>query len=501
MKLIKFIFLNLCVVSLYGQQINPDGLNKFYHANGILSAEGYLREGKPDGYWKNYYENGLLMSEGNRREFLLDSTWIFYSEDGQLVKKINYKEGKKDGLQVLFFQDYYIEENYKDDLREGFLKKFYLSGSIKEEIPLVNGKEHGIGREFNKDGLVITLNTYLNGIIVGKEIINRYDRNNKRQGKWKFFYDEGNLQLEGFYKADKKHGFFKQYSRDGSLLGIAKYEEDVLITDAVELVSYDLKYEYYEDGKVKSIASYKGKQKEGLFREFSKEGTLTSASIYEKDIVISKGLLNDNGFKDGSWVEYYSSGTIKSKGTYKGGVKVGLWEHYYENGNLEQKGNFNNEGLAEGEWIWYFDNNQILKIENFRRGLEEGEVVEYSREGALIAKGVYIEGKREYEWFIVVDGVKLEGNYKYGERDGLWKLFNREGLLIFEGSYIDGFENGLHKWYYDNKEIREIGNFRMGVKYGEWKKFMEDGSLFITIEFLDDNEIKVDGEELFKKGD
>lgn len=75
--------------------VNPNGYNSFYFANGKLSSEGTMRDGKPDGYWKTYWENGTLKAEGNRKNFELDSTWTFYDENGKTTLQINYLNGKK----------------------------------------------------------------------------------------------------------------------------------------------------------------------------------------------------------------------------------------------------------------------------------------------------------------------------------------------------------------------------------------------------------------------
>ena len=68
-----------------GQNINPNGYNKFYYDNGKISSEGKMNNGKPDGYWKTYLPNGKMKSEGNRKNFLLDSAWKFYDDNGILT--------------------------------------------------------------------------------------------------------------------------------------------------------------------------------------------------------------------------------------------------------------------------------------------------------------------------------------------------------------------------------------------------------------------------------
>ena len=84
-----------CYAQENGAQNLQNGPAKFYHANGKVSSEGTMLNGKPDGYWKTYYENGILKSEGNRKNFQLDSIWKFYSQEGALVSEFNYLDGKK----------------------------------------------------------------------------------------------------------------------------------------------------------------------------------------------------------------------------------------------------------------------------------------------------------------------------------------------------------------------------------------------------------------------
>ena len=60
-----------------------------------------------------------------------------------------------------------------------------------------------------------------------------------------------------------------------------------------------------------------------------------------------------NGQREGAWVGYHDSGTLKRKGNYKNGYQEGVWVHYYENTQLEYKGNYK-DGYQEGAWISYY---------------------------------------------------------------------------------------------------------------------------------------------------
>ena len=126
-------------------------------------------------------------SEGNRKNFQLDSTWKFYNEQGVLTSEYFYGEGKKNGIKKLFnseSQKLVSEENFVNDVKQGYTF-FYKEDYKHKEVPFVNGKEEGIGREFSKDSLILTITVYKNGYVTREEKINRKDKFGKKQGNWK----------------------------------------------------------------------------------------------------------------------------------------------------------------------------------------------------------------------------------------------------------------------------------------------------------------------------
>ena len=57
---LSLIISGLFIDMALGQDIDPNGYNVFYYANGNKSSEGTMVNGKPDGYWKTYYSNTIL---------------------------------------------------------------------------------------------------------------------------------------------------------------------------------------------------------------------------------------------------------------------------------------------------------------------------------------------------------------------------------------------------------------------------------------------------------
>lgn len=479
---------------LAGQnEIDPNGYNVFYYENGNKSSEGTMVDGKPDGYWKTYYENGILKSEGNRENFLLDSTWRFYDEEGKLVMKINYEAGKKSGLRVSYRKNEIVEENFENDIKQGLSTYYYPDSTVMKTINFVDGREDGLAKEFGEDGRVVTLTTYKKGYVVSRERINRLDASGRKQGLWKFFHENGRVRLEGNYSNDLKDGFFKEYDEEGKLLATAKWIEGEKQEDAVELVKLEVAKDYYPDGSVMTMQTFRNGVAQGVRRDYDLEGNIVSGAFYQDGEKVGEGITLKDGVRDGEWKEFYNNGALKAEGKYDNGLKVGTWKYYHPNGQLEQTGKFDEKGRLQGKWVWYYPSGNLLREEHYIDGMADGLMTEYDEAGNVIAEGEYIEGLEEGPWIYEYGDFREEGSYSYGYRNGIWKSYDTTGRVIFEGEFIDNNPNGKHLYYWDNGKIKDEINYLMGMKDGDWRKYNYDGSLFLVISYENGIEKKYDG--------
>ena len=474
-------------------EIIPNGYNNFYYENGNVSSEGNMRDGKPDGLWKTYYENGILKSEGNRVDFLLDSAWKFFDEEGKLVLLINYKEGQKNGLRTTFLDNEIIEENFLDDIKQGLTTYYYPDSTILKTVDFVDGREHGLAKEFGKDGRVVTLTTYKKGYVVSREKINRLDSEERKQGLWKFFHQNGLVHFEGTYRNDLKNGYFKDYDEAGKLIATSKWVDGEKQEDVVELVRLKVEKEYYQDGSVKIVQSYRNGVPQGIRREYAEDGTITAGYIFDIGKIVGQGIVKEDGLKDGAWKEFYRNGTLKAEGSYNNGVKAGRWKYYHKNGNIEQTGVYGKDGKLKGDWVWYYPSGNILREEEYLNGFPDGLMTEYREDGAIIAEGEFIEGEEEGPWIFAYGDHREEGGYSYGMRNGIWKYFSGDGNLLFEGEFIEDNPNGKHIYYWDNGIVKDEIEYMMGFKEGNWKKYNSDGTLFLVISYENGIEKKYDG--------
>ena len=501
---VLILFTNYLCFLQAQQDVNPNGYNKFYYENGKLSSEGTMTNGKPDGYWKTYSKSGKIKSEGNRKNYELDSLWKFYNAEGKLSTEIYYKAGKKDSTKRIWDEQGHIlsEENYSADVKQGFSFSYYMADdSTKEKGPLKTktffekGRENGQAFEYDRDGNIITIFTYDQGVLKRQEIINRTDKKGEKQGVWKEFYSSGKTKSETNFINGKKSGYSKTFLESGSLNTVEKYVGDSLQKETPELVTkLEVRNEYYENGSIKKTGTYLYDIAEGIHKEYDREGKISGAKLYVKGVLVGEGLLDESGNYQGTWTEYHSNGKIKGKGVYTNGNKTGEWIFYYPNGKIEQKGKYDKKGRPIDLWQWYYESGKLLREENNINGKREGALTEWSDSGKVITKGEYIDGMKEGKWFYELQDYREEGNYKNDQKDGIWQSYYVDnGKLQYVGKFVEGLPDGKHTHYYHDGKRQEEGKYVMGNKDGNWEYYNPDGTILLTVTFKKDREVRFDG--------
>lgn len=525
MKKFVLIILVLFIKKSWSQATNPNGYNKFFHENGVVSSEGNMRDGKPDGYWKNYHKNGKIKIEGNRKNFILDSIWKFYDDKARIQKTINYLDGKKNGP-----TNYYdtlgkliTSETYTNDLVEGNRINFYKSGKIKNIIPFTKGKQNGTAYEYSEDSTITAIIVYTTGILQSYEKMNQKDNEGKKQGIWKEFYDDLSIKKEAKYNDDSLDGYVKDYDKKGNLISTKKFNNGKQILNAPEIANVEVYKETYSDGTLKYEGVYSDgvaigthftyKQKRQCDSSlFLVDDTTTLEKKYVNKLVcrnipvpdscieyfdgtiIAKGAVDSVRNRIGIWKEYHYTGEFKAKGVYKDGHRVGEWEFFYASGKLEQKGKYSKTGKPTGIWKWFYESGNLLRQENYVNGKREGELTDYDEQGKIILKGNYFDNNQEGNWIYETPDYKEIGNYVAGQPDSVWNsYFMPSGKKRFEGRYQNGEPVGLHTYYHSNGKKFVSGSYSNGTKNGDWFFYDELGFLELKIKYDNDIEIAWQG--------
>ena len=104
-------------------------------------------------------------------------------------------------------------------------------------------------------------------------------------GIYKEWFGNGILKLEGNYnERGREEGLYKQYYEDGSVDIVGYYKDGV--ADSVWCG-------YYRNGKLAKYSFYKNGMKEGEWKYWTPKGELYGIELYEKDVMIQDKQLID----------------------------------------------------------------------------------------------------------------------------------------------------------------------------------------------------------------
>jgi antitoxin component YwqK of YwqJK toxin-antitoxin module len=265
------------------------------------------------------------------------------------------------------------------------------------------------------------------------------------------------------------------------------------------------------DNNVKLITPYSEGVKDGLAKEFDREGKLITLTIYRHGFIKSKEKINRSNAlgKQGTWKEFYENDQLAWEKRYKNDVLNGYFKRYdangrlleavlyidgvaqkesdlvvqlemkrsyHPNGQLEWEGGYDLEGNAHGPHVFFDEKGKIIEVKVFERAV-------------LLAKGELNEdGQRIGYWEeYYFDGkIKAKGKYKNGIKVGEWNHYYDNGEQEQLGKYNkDGKPTGLWVWYYENGNILREENFRKGLEDGSYVEYSRSGKVITKGDFLD----------------
>lgn len=123
-------------------------------------------------------------------------------------------ETKTSTKKTLHYDDGTIKEirETKNDVLHGRWKFFFNNGELKKEGSFSQGKSIGTWKIYNKEGQLIFIENYKNG---------------NEHGIWKAFFSNGNIKIEGEFVYGKRQGPWKVYTENGVLQKLITFEDDI----------------------------------------------------------------------------------------------------------------------------------------------------------------------------------------------------------------------------------------------------------------------------------
>lgn len=91
--------------------------------------------------------------------------------------------------------------------------------------------------------------------------------------------------------------------------------------------------------------------------------------------MLEKGAYIDD-LKNGSFTKWYTNSSKRVEGSYRKGMKNGIWSYYFKNypGIVRLNGNFK-DGKKHGKWVFYDTNETIRSIIKY----DNGTIIESSQ--------------------------------------------------------------------------------------------------------------------------
>ncbi|MCK8141304.1 hypothetical protein MW871_05305 [Flavobacterium sp. I-SCBP12n] len=130
-----------------------------------------------------YDQKNNKVSEGKVVNKLFEGEWKYYHLNSNLIMTTeNYSKGKLEGVRTVYYISGKVAEEivYKNNLKNGFYKKYTEKGTLLEESNYKNNVYNGIATFKDANGDIASTGKFVNG---------------KKEGMWQFF-EKGKLVKE-----------------------------------------------------------------------------------------------------------------------------------------------------------------------------------------------------------------------------------------------------------------------------------------------------------------
>jgi antitoxin component YwqK of YwqJK toxin-antitoxin module len=360
---------------------------------------------------------------------------------------------------LFFFKGEYIEVCAQEvvDRPEGCVWTVYrfAEGGVASEGCLVRGLPEGMWTAFHPTGAIKSRGNRENHVLAGD---------------WEFYREDGTLEQVVQYAAGKRNGWEAVYAADGTLVSRTPWAEDVR-SGVAEF--------FHPNGSKSREIPFANGREHGTGKEFAEDdGRLISRMVFSNGVQIGLEKINrygPEGKKEGLWEVVRASGGLQEEGTWRRGVRHGIFRFYDAQGKLERMEKYENGERVVDETTTamldirreFHPNGTVRRIGSYRDGKEHGIFREYDATGALVGGTLYVDGVRTGEG--VTDAL--------GNREGPWKLWYPDGSVQAEGVYAGGVREGEWTFYYPNGEVAQRGSYREGAFHGAWVWYYPGGKI------------------------
>lgn len=511
--------------------------------NGNKKKVSSYHKGMVNGAYTTWYSNSVKESDRNYKNDTLvgkyyeyypnsqKSRELEYNANGNLTGKIitydrlgnitseegEYNDGKLTGTRTEFFpgggkeriltyqNDHLTEavcfdvkgnQLYKANDSENsiYVKSFYADGIISSEGLLKNDKRQGKWRFYNALGIITSEMNYSNGLTEGaqyfyyenKQIEKEYTSSgNYTLGEYKEYYINGHLKSHGNYDSTGVAGKWLYYYENDTISNIIFYKKGNLAGRS---------YTFYPGGQLKSEESYNNDGKSIRYKEYATDGGILTDLDFEYgshsfEIKYPNGKLKEkknlsDNVLHGPYESYYPNGQLAVRIEYNHGLVNGLLKKWDYHGNLTYEMPYNLNS-AEGEAKWYVVNKPYY-IAYYEQDKLQGKTTTYYYTGQKAREAMYVDGERNG----ISDYFSPEGSFMYRIRYvaniiKAYSCLDKSGNMIPEIAITDTTSKIIT--YYPNGKVSAIIPLYRGLYHGRFISYYPSGTLLREATYISDN--------------
>lgn len=266
-----------------------------------------------------------------------------------------------------------------------------------------------------------------------------YNSSKIKTGQWKYYYTNGKLEAEGYYKGkvDKARPVVIRKNRNSAI------DDDGLVREGKWTF-------YYTNGQPKASVTYKDGCPNGQLIKWYKTGEKMEESTYEgcqdvkdRKLWAKEGWLKQETINEGNersiQIEWYQNGQKKAAIPYKKGKQYGHVKRWYDTGQKEEDVMMKNTRVHGSYRSWYSNGNkqrQFFSISN----VMSGEYQEWNEEGQLLWKITELTDEKK----ILVINYWPDGSIKMkGKSNMPASLSIHEWSQTRDGYWTYWFENNV----------------------------------------------------------
>lgn len=199
--------------------------------------------------------------------------------------------------------------------------------------------------------------------------------NKKKNGHWKWFFWNGQIQSQGNYYNDIPVGKWYNWFRDGRKQAVVNY--DSLGRKHGQLTEY-----YYRLSETHEL-----EYKHGILNGKAQWRHFDGNIIIEGDFTDNK--------RTGEWKWFWPNEELQAYGTMVDSTFHGMWNYYHDDGTKDCVGEFNT-GKRTATWKFYWKGSENLKKEGiYENDLMLGKWKYYDENGTPLREEEYINGIKQ----------------------------------------------------------------------------------------------------------